>query len=62
MLSLEEIAPEIAGTYRLNKIMSLELAKEAIRNAFLQKARPEQSELVRALVFHATHDGFLELD
>lgn len=62
MLSLEEIAPAIVDTYHLNKIMSLELAKEAIRNAFLQKERPPLSELVRCLAFHAIYDGFLELD
>jgi hypothetical protein len=62
MLGLEEIAPGIADTYRLNNVMNLELAKEALQNAFLQKERPQQSELVRALVFHVTHDGFLELN
>jgi hypothetical protein len=61
-LGLEEIAPKIAATYHLNKIMGLELAKEALQNAFLQKEHPQQSELLRALAFHAIHDGFLELD
>jgi hypothetical protein len=62
MLGLEERAPDIVNTYSLNKLMSLQCAKEAIKNAFMQRERPHLSELVKCLAFHATHDGFLELD
>lgn len=58
---LEEEYPEFVHQHQLQRVMQIDRAEDAMRNAFFQKEQPTYAELVACFNFHYLRSGYLVL-